>query len=811
MYTLLLLLCGNILLFAWFVVRTRETSADEVIQKACVVSRLVSVSAARAMADDDLSSLDSAAAEALKDGHIASITLLDKGGRVILEKADVTATPRLHKFETPVHRGNETVGTLVTRFSLDDQGNRMIGRLRTTAAVQIGLFALIAAVMAIVCRRERLSPGAVTIETRCGYLLPLKGVTQAAEMALLKADDGVWQCLALPETSRLLARDHSDACISLGETLAVLAAGGAVADRVASLCRRMEEPAGRSRDIAPIYLLDRGGRVILEKDEATGASRPRSLETPVSHCNETAGTPATLGSLGELGGLSIRWRDLAAVRFGLFALMSAVPADVGRREALSPGAATIERSGPLLPAEGQKQAAEMVPVKAADEASRLLARDLYGACMALQEALAVLAGKAGLRRNAEEQAGQRLERFSLWQKHAATVAGHAASLVAAGHDTVETVREQCLSFADMGVTQVEAAQLLMQRLHDNVAPMQEAVAVVRRVGRELHGAALRDGGACAAAREPVGGTVAEELTEEIAGAIQGRAIPALAAALDVVDVVAGRVASLARLMEELDGRSREVARLSAALCDMPETTRSPGDNAGLVADPAVVEDAGFGEVDWERNLFAEELALSLKRSILALQGVAGEAATVSRSAIGEAREGKELMMQAGVAVEDAAAASILSAELLRKSGLAANKGSCAIDHASEAIAGLADALHGVQRPLADHVHDIATLADHAEELAGIGTKQRLQAEEYASSLAVAGETLRLAGLFLAGLAADSAQSGETSRETTSVPEGATPIEAVAAAENLIRGAHERLAHLLSFSFPKVDDGIKTGD
>ena len=147
LFMLLLLLCTNIILSDWFSSRTRETSVDEIVQKAYVVSRIVSAAAARSIADGEMSHLDSATNEALKDLDLISITVRDRKGKLVLEKAKDKPHVRFNTFQTPVRRDGRDIGTVITHFSVTGEEERLISRLRLTSEVQWGLFAIIAAAL----------------------------------------------------------------------------------------------------------------------------------------------------------------------------------------------------------------------------------------------------------------------------------------------------------------------------------------------------------------------------------------------------------------------------------------------------------------------------------------------------------------------------------------------------------------------------------------------------------------------------------------------------------------------------------------
>lgn len=147
------LLGANVVLYAWFASRTRETSADEIVQKAYIVSRLVSDAAGRSIILDDPQILKSAVAEAFKDRHIVSVTVIDDKEKVLFESATTRAAVNPSTFRTPVKLGKKREGTLIAAFSINDEDARISSRLHTTALIQLGLLAAVAILLTITARR----------------------------------------------------------------------------------------------------------------------------------------------------------------------------------------------------------------------------------------------------------------------------------------------------------------------------------------------------------------------------------------------------------------------------------------------------------------------------------------------------------------------------------------------------------------------------------------------------------------------------------------------------------------------------------
>lgn len=172
------LLGANVILYVWFAGRTRETSTDEIVQKAYIISRLVSEAAGRSIVLDDPQILRSAVAEAFKDRHILSVTVVDQEEKVLFESVTTRAAGSSSTFRTPVKLGKKQEGTLITAFASSEADERIDSRLRHTVLLQIGLLLGVAALLALYCRRERPLVDSAA-ETENGRFTPLVATLQA--------------------------------------------------------------------------------------------------------------------------------------------------------------------------------------------------------------------------------------------------------------------------------------------------------------------------------------------------------------------------------------------------------------------------------------------------------------------------------------------------------------------------------------------------------------------------------------------------------------------------------------------------------
>lgn len=661
-----LILCINIGLSGWFSTRTRETSVDEVVQKAYVVSRMISDVAARSLDRGEMSGLDSATDEALKDSNLISVTIRDKKGKVLLEKAKDKPSARHNTFQTPIRRGGREMGTVITHFSLAGEDGRLTARLRHTAAVQWGLFALIASVLVAAWLWENRSRKAASTGEEGA---PLHSIT-----------DGE------------------------GETDKLTVVSG------------------------PIPLLARHSSVIscVPADPTVGISAPdcprlpSEEDPPVDACPDGICSPAMLGS-----------------------------------QSLS------------------------------------LARDLCYASSALQEALSALSAEEGLRRRGTEHVRLFRERVVELQRQAMDVADRAGELITAGGGIVEKVMEGCETPALSADTRREA-QSLARKVSDTADPVRDAFQVVQRVCTEMQRLAIP---AIVPGSMYNDLSAAARMAEECSSVMRERLLPALAAARDDENAVDERVAALVPLLEELDGRAHDIARSSAAVLDMADMARS----LGRTGNP----DAAGNDCELLATRM-EELAWSMTGDIQAFRALAGKAVGVSATVTDAAQMARSMVGWAGIAVEDTAAASVLEGELLRRALSQSGKEGSDAERIAREIAGLAEALQGVQSSLDGHVSLMGELVDYASALNDAMGKQQLQNQEYTGSLAVAGGTLRLAGTFLAELVAEASQLADLSRETSYLAGGMQRSEGEGDPEELIRHAHERIAQLL-VSYGRVTD------
>ncbi|GFE58003.1 hypothetical protein [Geobacter sp. AOG1] len=661
LFVLLLILCANIGLSDWFSTRTRETSVDEVVQKAYVISRMISDTAARSLDRGEMSGLDSATDEALKDRNLISITVRDKKGKVILEKAKDNPSAQLNTFQTPIRRDGREMGIVITHFSVTGEDGRLIARLRHTAAFQWGLFALVAVVLVAGWLWE--NRPRETVATR-EEGAPLHGMT-----------DGQGKTDTLPAVCRPLPLPMVPLLTRYSSVLTTMPADPAIADAAAP-----DDSSPPVSDMPPAY----------------------DISPP----------------------LAVQWKSFPS-----------------------------------------------------------LARDLCDVSSALQAALSALSAEEGLRRRGTEHMHLFRERVGQLQRQAANVAGRAGELITVGGNIVETVLEGCESPTLSGA-QVGDFQSLAGRVADSADPVREAFEVVGRVRAELQRLKIPAAVPPCLHDDLLSAT---RMAEECSTVMRERVLPALTAARDDENAVAERVASLARLLEELDGRAHDIARSSAAVLDMADMARSLG------------RSSGSGAAGSEGDLLAarmEELAWSMTGDIQAFRALVGKAVGVSGTVTDAAQMARSMVGWAGTAVEDTAAASVLEGELLRRAlSLSGQQGGDA-DRIAGEIAVLAEELQGVQKPLDGHVTLMRELVDHASELKDAMVKQQSQTQEYTGSLAVAGGTLRLAGTFLAELMAEASQLAELSRETGYLAGGIQQKEGEGDLEEFIRHAHERITNLL---------------
>lgn len=145
---LLIIIGGNILLYSWFADRIKENANDRIVQKAYIVSRLISESGSRALAANKPSIVRSTVEEALKDQHLVEVVIKGKSGEVLLKTSSNSIPEKLSVFETPILIAGKNAGTVTTRFHFDGTEAHVATDLSRSAAVQSILLAIIAMVAA---------------------------------------------------------------------------------------------------------------------------------------------------------------------------------------------------------------------------------------------------------------------------------------------------------------------------------------------------------------------------------------------------------------------------------------------------------------------------------------------------------------------------------------------------------------------------------------------------------------------------------------------------------------------------------------
>lgn len=140
---LFLIIVGNIGLYAWLSDRVKEVSSDKIVQKAYVVSRLISEAAGRSLAAGQEAVMLGAVREALKDPHLKVVIIKDKAGDTVLETSEPATQGKLSTFNTPILIKGKRVGSVTTSFSFDNRDSRLAGYLKQLVVGQSTLLAVI--------------------------------------------------------------------------------------------------------------------------------------------------------------------------------------------------------------------------------------------------------------------------------------------------------------------------------------------------------------------------------------------------------------------------------------------------------------------------------------------------------------------------------------------------------------------------------------------------------------------------------------------------------------------------------------------
>lgn len=169
---LLVLVGGNIAGSVWYAEKLESTAAAQVIQKAYVVSRLLSDAGARSLQTHKPAIIEEAIAEALKDRHLAAVTINGAMGETLIASADADHQGKLNSFETPILANGKHLGTVVIRFRYDSDGDRLATLLKRSALLQTVILALMALWYAItIWNRRQQRP--VCAQTRADSAAPL--------------------------------------------------------------------------------------------------------------------------------------------------------------------------------------------------------------------------------------------------------------------------------------------------------------------------------------------------------------------------------------------------------------------------------------------------------------------------------------------------------------------------------------------------------------------------------------------------------------------------------------------------------------
>jgi hypothetical protein len=754
-YLLLAFLVANVVLFEWFARRTRETSSDEIVQKAYIISRLLSDAAGRAIADDELDALESVVEEAFKDRHIVSVTILDSSKKELYESANNRTVARTSTFETPVKLGGNSVGTLITRFATGEEDVRIVTRLRNTATLQSVLFAAMVMLLAFFCLRERFFRRRVP--GRCAESTPSLLPMPAAHVAAIEAG----LVAPIPAAHTILLPWHPAPPFVQGT--AVIPA--IHASRLPAICVSSVPSVVHINSHVP------APSVAKTADCAT----PLPVQ-PVRCLPEFTAATTVPGRLPPL---------LTMVR-------TAVTCPVGPAASTPVGTEEIAKALPRTYLQSVSKSSGKVPATvvhfsgSADQP----APHFMNACRSLRRAMEILAIEGNRQQWLAAQSRQNLDRVTVWQQQAGEAVTRAGVLIANAEHILTLARGQAPAMAGEGEELSHALQSLNQGFLNAMAMVEQIDALVAD-GCMVSAGGNRQG--CDAAPDS-SAAAARELVREGIALLQQRAFPALASAVGAGDAGAAGLSSLLARIGELAGFAGTLSRYGAELSALVEEARQerrPGASGSIPE----------GEwIDRRQDLLVqrlEALAADFQTDARTLKGVAAAVCAAGDLSRVDVAATRELLVRVGDAVGDATAAMILGGDILCRPGRHTEDVTGSHPRSGE-LAALARQLHGVRRSLAAEVQAVTARVQLHERLTG----------EHAQSQTIAGETLRLAGKYLGDLAGDAGRLMTASADTVAGHDGERLVEASIAVELLIGEAYTCLLQFLSSRERHPDAGCE---
>lgn len=521
---LLAIIVGNITLCVWLSSRVGEMSTAKIVQKAYVVSRLISEASGRAMASRRPETIGTTIEEALKDQHLVAVVVKDDKGETLFESQDVATQEKLSTFDTPIMVKGKPAGHVITRFRFDTDDSWLVTVLKRVVACEAALLAGIIVLLLFALWRGRLRK---VVHLR----LPALGwsFSQKSPAAEAPAEASILPALPAPAPAPLLLAWHRTAAIApVGTTLAA------------------------SFDLKPCSIPASAILLLTWRPAAEGASvdtTPAAYPFPEFRLHHSIPAPAQL---------QIAWQPAATSPSPDTTQTVSPPFDPFRLYRPIP---SLPVQLHLLPAD-RPDTADLDAMEEKQPAG--YHHTFLEACRAveaLQEALDAIAtislrdsDRASMDRAATELAAARSDAWAATSR--------ADTLIATSSEIAAAILRECRTATDA----VDGSSF-PARLHQ-VADELRAHAVTAPIAPIRYRAAADD-----------------DLFQQIAGDLQRQVIPDLQAAGEALDATGTIVAALGPVLAEL-GNNTRAASLREALAGELERTTNLFRRAGRTVEDA---------------------------------------------------------------------------------------------------------------------------------------------------------------------------------------------------------------------------------
>lgn len=151
---LLVLFVGQIVVGVWSYHERRTTGEQNLSRKAGVQARMLSAVAARSLTDFDFTYMGLVVDETMKDPDIRKVSIVDKDGTVLHERAAPAMGEGLHVIEVPITAGGNTTGKLLLHYSDVTLKQRLLHQFLVNISLQGGVFLALTIAILFFFRRD---------------------------------------------------------------------------------------------------------------------------------------------------------------------------------------------------------------------------------------------------------------------------------------------------------------------------------------------------------------------------------------------------------------------------------------------------------------------------------------------------------------------------------------------------------------------------------------------------------------------------------------------------------------------------------